>query len=571
MATTKASGEPTESSTGLSNKQTPVESTKKPWSKRGFQKPTPRMTNTAPRQGKFEGKCDGLKDYIYDCSDMRQSDIYAKTTKEIAGYVGRTYKYGSDTAVAIENLSLPVLSFPAEPALNATESEKYVWRKRVDECLKQESYLIQNMKTLYALVWGQCTDVMIQKIEGTTEFETLCNDRDGLGLLKTIKNLVYNFQSQKYLPQALSESVRRLHNCVQTKHMTTQVFMERFQNLVDVIEYSGGCIGMHPGILKALFIEKQIDRSRLSDIEREEIEKEAQGRYLAMTFILNSDRNKYGKMLEDLENGYLHGVDNFPKTMTSAYNLLTNWKQDTRNMLRGPANDGVSFANVDNNVEEGGANLTFTTEGKKIEFPNVTCHRCNKKGHYANTCTAERLSSKQLLMAGVVDGEFESSRNTAFTFHSSGIANNDNENNDQSDDEDMTMHAKFSRAESNASSEMLTGEEDDVSDDGSMPELMDRGDISSSDDESEDETYYPEHPMAFVEPNNEDETFVNRYEPYGTVNEVNMISIESNMTITQRVNNGWKPNDDLETAMEQEWKEYEESMINETHETHQNN
>ena len=104
-----------------------------------------------------------------------------------------------------------------------------------------------------------------------------------------------------------------------------------------------------------------------------------------------------------------------------------------------------------------------------------------------------------------------------------------------------------------------------------MPELMDRGDISSSDDESEDETYYPEHPMAFVEPNNEDATFVNRYEPYGTVDEVNMISIEPNMTITQRVNNGWKPNDDLETAMEQEWKEYEESMINETHETHQIN
>ena len=571
MATTKVSVEPTESSSGRSDKQTPFEMTKRSRGKHGFKKTVPGVPNMVPRQTKFEGRCEDLKGHIYDCSDVRQSDIFAKTTKEVAGYVGRTYKYGSDVAVAVEKLAQPIIKIPEDLAKNASETEKYVWKKEVDEYVKQKSYLKQNMKTLYALVWGQCTDIMKQRIEGTTEFETLSNERDGLGLLKTIKNMVFNFQSQKYLPQALSESVRRLHNCVQTKHMTTQVFMERFQNLVDVIEYSDGSIGMHPGILKALFIEKQIDRSRLSDIEREEIEKEAQGRYLAMTFILNCDRNKYGKMLEDLENGYLHGVDNFPKTMTSAYNLLTNWKQDTRNMLRGPANDGVSFANVDNNVEEGGANLTFTTEGKKIEFPNVTCHRCNKKGHYANTCTAERLSSKQLLMAGVVDGEFESSRNTAFTFHSSGIANNDNENNDQSDDEDMTMHAKFSRAESNASSEMLTGEEDDVSDDGSMPELMDRGDISSSDDESEDETYYPEHPMAFVEPNNEDETFVNRYEPYGTVNEVNMISIESNMTITQRVNNGWKPNDDLETAMEQEWKEYEERMINETHETYQDN
>jgi hypothetical protein len=93
------------------------------------------------------------------------------------------------------------------------------------------------MKTLYALVWGQCTDIMKQRIEGTDEFETLSEDRDGLGLLKTIKNLVYNFQSQKYLPQALHESARRFYNCIQTKHMTTQAYMERSQNMVDVIEY----------------------------------------------------------------------------------------------------------------------------------------------------------------------------------------------------------------------------------------------------------------------------------------------------------------------------------------------
>ena len=36
-------------------------------------------------QPKFEGKCDGLKGHIYDCSDAKQSDVYVRTTKEIAG------------------------------------------------------------------------------------------------------------------------------------------------------------------------------------------------------------------------------------------------------------------------------------------------------------------------------------------------------------------------------------------------------------------------------------------------------------------------------------------------------
>jgi hypothetical protein len=54
------------------------------------------------RQPKFEGKCDELKGFIFDCSDSRQADVFAKTTREIAEYVGRSYRYGSDTRLAID-------------------------------------------------------------------------------------------------------------------------------------------------------------------------------------------------------------------------------------------------------------------------------------------------------------------------------------------------------------------------------------------------------------------------------------------------------------------------------------
>jgi hypothetical protein len=47
---------------------------------------------------KFEGKVDALKGFYYDCSDVKQSDMFVKTTKEIAGYVGRTYKFASKGA-----------------------------------------------------------------------------------------------------------------------------------------------------------------------------------------------------------------------------------------------------------------------------------------------------------------------------------------------------------------------------------------------------------------------------------------------------------------------------------------
>ena len=46
--------------------------------------------NAVPRQPKFEGMCDELKGHVYDCSDARQEDLFIKTTKEVAEFVGRT-------------------------------------------------------------------------------------------------------------------------------------------------------------------------------------------------------------------------------------------------------------------------------------------------------------------------------------------------------------------------------------------------------------------------------------------------------------------------------------------------
>jgi hypothetical protein len=49
------------------------------------------------RTPKFEGKCNDLKGHIYDCTNILQADQYTKTTKEIAEYIGRTFKFSMDT------------------------------------------------------------------------------------------------------------------------------------------------------------------------------------------------------------------------------------------------------------------------------------------------------------------------------------------------------------------------------------------------------------------------------------------------------------------------------------------
>jgi hypothetical protein len=69
-----------------------------------------------PRQPKFDGKCEDLKGHIYDCSTSRQVDLFAKSTKEIAEHVGRTFRYGTDIQRAIPKLSIPTIKKPSDPA-----------------------------------------------------------------------------------------------------------------------------------------------------------------------------------------------------------------------------------------------------------------------------------------------------------------------------------------------------------------------------------------------------------------------------------------------------------------------
>jgi hypothetical protein len=390
------------------------------------------------KQPKFEGKWDDLKGHIYDCSDARQSDLFIKTTREITEYVGRTYKYGSDVRLAVEHLEMPVLDEPSNPPADATKTKTRIWEKKVDEYVRRETNFHENLKTIYSLIWGQCTDIIRQKIQASDNYETMSTEGDRLDLLKAIKGLVFNFESQKYLPHALHESKHHFYLCQQKQHAATQAYLEQFQNIVDVIEHSGGSVGNEPGIMKLLATEKKMVMSTITQAERLEIKKEAHEQYLAAAFLLGSDRNRYGKLNESLENDYLQGRNNYTKTPMSAYNLLTNWKYASMHMI-GPSNDGASFAHMPGkeDFEQGTSLANNGKEGKgKRDKSHITCHRCNKKGHYANECKADKTikqghtngqtgkttgeTSEQMLMDGVPNGEFDDDEVTSFNFYTDG-------------------------------------------------------------------------------------------------------------------------------------------------------
>jgi hypothetical protein len=302
---------------------------------------------------------------IYDCSDAKQTDLYTNTTKEIADYVGTNYKYGGDVRLVIDNLAEPTLKKPSNPSGDADETDRELWKLQVKNFFLRQGHLEENIKMMYSLIWGQCTEAMRAKVQSTQLYSAMSSTFDAVELLKTLKDVVFSFQDQKYGPQALAEAKKRFSLLTQDKHMTCQHYLEKFKNAVQVTEHCGGDIGVDNGLVNATLASAlpPIMRSNATAAQVIAAEEYSHEQYLTCLFILGSDRGRYAILIEDLENEFTQKVDKWPKTLIDAYSFLVYWKKKNIMRMMGTGSDGVAFANVEDEEEYSQAHVNSKEGG----------------------------------------------------------------------------------------------------------------------------------------------------------------------------------------------------------------
>lgn len=323
---------------------------------------------------KFDGCCEDLKGFVFDIR-AGQADQYVKSVREIGLYMGRTYTNGADVKMAIETLTQPVFDRPDDPPEDATQTETQIWKEEVKDFYQKRKSFQSNVKALYSLVWGQCSKGMQAKVEAQPGYNNVNANKDGIELLHLIKTVAFNYQSQKYLPHAVHKAKWHFYNCAQGRTATVQEYLEQFKNVVSVLDTMGAVVGPDPSIAQAI----AGDGVQVQQAHQDE----AMQWYLAVAFLLRADRVCFGKLIEDLENNYLHGQDNYPRMTNDAYNLLCNWKQDPRNVLRvNPStSDGVAFMTTGDedpqDINDDGAVALATTNAgtrKKTQKPKSKAH-----------------------------------------------------------------------------------------------------------------------------------------------------------------------------------------------------
>ena len=71
----------------------------------------------------------------------------------------------------------------------------------------------------------------------------------------------------------------------------------------------------------------------------------AQDKLLVVAYLMCSDKHRFGKMVEDINNAYWVGRDEYPKLVNDAYYHICNWSNDQKILITmGSTNDGLSFS-----------------------------------------------------------------------------------------------------------------------------------------------------------------------------------------------------------------------------------
>ena len=194
---------------------------------------------------KFEGSEEGLKGFVFDFHDPKHVDHYTVVKDEIARYASATYKNGDYIGRAITELAIPNLEQPQDPGQEADAVDRRIFDEEIKFFVQQRNLLKQNVKKAYALVWGQCTKAIREKVKRVSGYETLSQAQDVIQLLQTIKSATFKFDHRKDQYLALADAIDTFHAFRQDRDMMCQAYFDKFVHLVDIVEEHGSRQRLH--------------------------------------------------------------------------------------------------------------------------------------------------------------------------------------------------------------------------------------------------------------------------------------------------------------------------------------
>ena len=318
--------------------------------------------------------------------------VFSTFIEKMKNYVLTNFNDAKDMMPILESLKDPKDDIAAKQPSDfkddtkATNVERWMKLEQVKLYVKRVATLETNKETLYALVWGQLSSGLQEVLKGEDDFDIKDSIFDCIWLLSKVKLISAGVDSKGNKHCNFIQALTDFCNVRQTQSESNDSFRKRIDSGALTLMLAGGT-----SALCSLELMNVTDpKAPTQDEVLAEIEK-----VKAIMMILRADPNRYASLQESLFDDVYKGRDEFPITVTAAYDLLqhkamgiasttalrsTRFRFRRSRRHRGQQQQHVIFTQAKNKSSTAVAG----NDGKL--YPHIDCHNCGTPGHYANQC-----------------------------------------------------------------------------------------------------------------------------------------------------------------------------------------
>jgi hypothetical protein len=147
-------------------------------------------------------------------------------------------KYPEDLKpIFAETMSAPTITEPSDIADDAGKQELLIWETALKSYSRRSEELKSNLTKLYAVILGQCSEAMRNKLRALDDFNEENKNNNCIWLLNEIKGVTHQFDTKRNMYLSLLDARIAYFTCRQAANQTNADYLAVFSANVQVLEY----------------------------------------------------------------------------------------------------------------------------------------------------------------------------------------------------------------------------------------------------------------------------------------------------------------------------------------------
>ena len=270
--------------------------------------------NRKPRQNQeeknFHGETTKMNGHVFQTHAERSNkNQFIDNVEVLRVYCSTAYKSDIEAlAPLFKSLKKPSVKKPADPIMMITKGEdsndietiskfeEMKYTELIKQWIRDDRSLEATTRSLYNIVWGQCSKQVRNKVKMSNIFEKIKEKGDATSLLKEIRSVMLQIETNTSIYDATDKAKSIIYTYKQEEHESNAKHVKNLSSIIEAVSYIGGSIFEDKGLIDH---EREKDENNLLAKTRseEDLKKDVKDKTMGLMLIKRANKAKYGGLL----------------------------------------------------------------------------------------------------------------------------------------------------------------------------------------------------------------------------------------------------------------------------------